>query len=260
MDLTLDEFRALSTDDKLVQLFTLGLSNKNKLDEIGDVRKELDDFKEEVDTRCGDMEKFVGGFDERLTKLEQVQKEHAASTSKRFTMNELYDKRFNLLFHGIKDNNVEEDIDQKNANVEYILDELLCIPDYKNSIKIIDTHRLPQQPVKKRTTTRNSRPVCRPIAIKVSCKKDVDTIFDHLKNLKEVNETRDANERIYCTKHLPKEMQRQRKAQMPRFRKAKKEEKDAVFKIDFKTGDYRLYVDNELIPLPKMKQGDDDYS
>ena len=32
----------------------------------------MNDFKEEVDTRCGDMEKFVGGFDERLTKLEQV--------------------------------------------------------------------------------------------------------------------------------------------------------------------------------------------
>ena len=48
-------------------------------------------------------------------------------------------------------------------------------------------------------------------------------------------------------------MQRQRKALLPKFKKAVNEKKDAKFKVDYKTGDYRLYIDSETVPLPKLK-------
>ena len=79
----------------------------------------------------------------------------------------------------------------------------------------------------------------------------MELVYEHLSNLATVNADKPQNEKIYCTNHLPREMQRQRKALLPKLRKAKTEEKDAKFQIDYKTGNYNLYVDNELVPMPK---------
>ena len=166
-NLTKAEIQAMTDEQKLTALLDICLSNSRKLSDIGDLKKEMIDFKNEVNERCQLTEDKVDLFDERLTKLEEAHSSHVKDTNKRYVLNDLYGKRFNVLFHGIPDNNVEDDFAAKQKNAEYILDELLCIPDY-DQIKIIDTHRLPQKPVTKKKTTRNSRPVCRPIAIKVS--------------------------------------------------------------------------------------------
>ena len=252
--LTMEDVANMTTDEKITALFGVCLANSKKLEAIGDIRLEMNEFKEEVTATCDEMKKYVSTFQDRLTALEESQESHSSKTNKRFVLNELYDKRFNLLFHGIKDSNTEEDLATKTATAEYILEELLCIPNAMSTIKIVDTHRLPQKPVKlNRAATRNSRPVCRPVAIKLSCVRDVDLVFTHLKNLKEVYDTRDKNESIYCTKHLPREMQRQRKALMPKFRKAIKEEKEAKFFVDYKTGNYRLKVEGEYVQMPKLR-------
>ena len=124
-----------------------------------------------------------------------------------------------------------EFIDTKLANARYILDELLCIPNAEDKIKIVDTNRLPQTKVTMLRLMRQARPVCRPVGIKVSTAFEVGLIYDHLKNLATVNEGKETHERVYCTKHLPKEMQRQRKAQVAKFRKARREDKDVNLKL-----------------------------
>lgn len=248
----------MTNDQKLDALFKMCIENSKILNAMGDIRKEMDDLKTEVNERCEITETKVTSIEDRLTLLEKAHSTHSTATNKRFVLNDLHGKKFNLLFHGVEDTNLEEDMATKTANAEYILDELLCIPDYKNKIKIVDTHRLPQKPIATKKT-RSSRPVCRPIVIKVSSKTEVDLVFAHLKNLSTVNDGKQQNERIYCTKHLPREMQRQRKAQMPKFKKARSEEKTAKFQIDYKTGDYRLYIDSEIVPLPKIKPVTDEY-
>ena len=212
----------MRTDDKLDALMLICLGNKSKLDEIVKLRADVENFKTEINQRCELTETTVLEFEDRISALEKGHDSHVASTNKKFVLQDVYSKRFNLLFHGIPDNNVEEDMQTKRNNAEYILDELLSIANFNDKISIIDTHRLLQKPIKSKKTTRSSRPVCRPIVIKVGSIEQVDLIFEHLSNLDSVNDGKGNKERIYMTKHLPRSMQLQRKAMMAKFKKTDK--------------------------------------
>ena len=250
--LSQEEIADMSTDEKLSALLSICLTNQAKLGAIDDIQNDIKTFKDEVNERCETNEKTVSGFNDRLTALEEAHKAHCSNTNKRIVLGDLYGKKFNTLFHGMHDTNTEEDMETKQATAELILDEYLCIPNWKEKITIVDTHRLPQTPVRPKRG-RNAKPVCRPVVIKVATKEEHDLIFKHLTNLATVNSGKDDGEKVYATKHLPREMQSQRKAQLPKFKKARKEGKVAKFKIDFDTADYRLYINDELVPLPKSK-------
>ena len=252
-DFTADDIVGMSTDEKLTALLRISLSNQAKLASIDAIKEDVATFKQEVTERCEASEQIVSGFEDRLIALEDSHKAHVRNTNKRFILGDLYAKKFNTMFHGVDDTNTEEDMETKQKTAEMILDEYLCIPDWQQKITIVDTHRLPQTPVKPKRASRNARPVCRPVVIKVATKEEHDIIYNHLKNLAEVNSGRNSDTRIYATKHLPKEMQNQRKSLLPKFKKAKKEGKSAKFKVDYDTGDYRLYIDNDPVPLPKAK-------
>ena len=75
-------------------------------------------------------------------------------------MKESYDKRLNILIHGIQENN--NNVWEK---TEKTIEKFILKNDLKinpNKIMLSDIHRLPQQPI-----TKNGRPVHRPIIVKL---------------------------------------------------------------------------------------------
>ena len=73
--------------------------------------------------------------------------------------------------------------------------------------------------------------------------RDRNRILNHAKDhLGDYNKAHDTN--YYVKRHLPRQMQDQKKKLLPAFKKAIKQKKEAKFQIDFETGDYCLYINN----------------
>ena len=87
-------------------------------------------------------------------------------------MKESYDKRLNILIHGIQEdnNNVWEKREKTIDKFHKFLKNSLKISP--NKIKLSDIYRLPQQPI-----TKNGRPVHRPIIVKLLTIHDKNLIF-----------------------------------------------------------------------------------
>ena len=84
--LTKDDIAAMSSEDKLTALLTIALSNQAKLSSIGDLQKDVSDFKQVVTERCDTQEAIISGFNKRLSALEEDYAAHASETNKRFIL------------------------------------------------------------------------------------------------------------------------------------------------------------------------------
>ena len=161
-------------------------------------------------------------------------------------MKESYDKRLNILIHGIQkdNNNVWEKREKTIEKFQDFLKNGLKINP--NEINLSDIHRLPQQPI-----TKNGRPVHRPINVKLLTIHDKNLIFKSAKNLGQYNamrkESRSTNLNIYITDHLPVKFQEQQKLLLPHYKEAKKNKKKTMWKaLD---GNYTLFIDNKQVDL-----------
>ena len=109
-------------------------------------------------------------------------------------MRESYDKRLNVLIHGLKE--TEHESKQQNKTIfEAFLREALNLEH--DSIKIIDLHRLPQRAVKK-----SDKKVIRPIIVKLLSTYNKDKLYENISKLKVYNKNRATS--IFITEHLPK--------------------------------------------------------
>ena len=76
-----------------------------------------------------------------------------------------------------------------------------------------------------------------------------------MKNLKAYNAERKARRPtasyVYATEHLPKELQKQKKALMPLFQKAKQNKQKTAWKLQ--DSEYCLFVDDERVELSNKK-------
>ena len=133
---------------------------------------------------------------------------------------ELYSKRFNYLIYGI-DEIAWETSEQTVKLYRKFLNEALKIPD-PNAIALADIHRLPQHPI----YNKEQKKITRPIIIKFVNIFDKYQFTQNLKNLKVFNAERKVKRPtasyLYATEHLPKELQKQKKALMPLFKINKK--------------------------------------
>ena len=199
----------------------------------------------------------ISAIDFRVGEIELAVNELKAFKSKSevaYILGDLYNKRFNILFHGFEDKNQEESMEDRLKNASIILNDILEIPN-ANDIVIVDTHRLPQTPIVKRASRGPSKPVCRPVVIKVTTVEDRKRIFDAMQaKYNDINDTKDENEKLYATRHLPKSMCEQRKNLLSKSKKARKEGKKTEWKIDYVTADYCLYIDGVKVPNPKTKK------
>ena len=103
--------------------------------------------------------------------------------------------------------------------------------------------------------TTKKKKITRPIIIKFVNIFDKYQFTQNLKNLKAYNVERKAKRLTasyaYATEHLPKELQKQKKALMPLFQKAKRNKQKTAWKLQ--DSEYCLFVDDQRVELPDKK-------
>ena len=127
--------------------------------------------------------------------------------------------------------------------------------DNPMEIPIADIHYLPQGPIYV-----DDKRKCRLIIVKLMCAMDKSKILRSAKNLKDYNSNRAAsysdvdnltnrhkNRPAYITDHLPKEFLAQKRALMPKFIAAKRDNSKTSWRIE--DGCYNLYVDGNRVKL-----------
>ena len=213
--------------DSKFELFETRLFNLEKTfdDQIYKLDKKL-----ETKVDCTVLE----NFNLRLLNIEQQQ----ITQQTKDILQESYDKRLNLLIHGIEESDAWETLEQTKKLIHNFMKDGLLIDD-PSTISLADYHRLPQQPI-----SRNNHEVHRPIIIKLANSTDKKLIFTKLKNLKKYNEIRKSVDKKphYVTEHLPKQFQQERKALLPQFKEAKRMKKKVSWRAE--NGHYCLYVNN----------------
>ena len=91
-------------------------------------------------------------------------------------MRESYDKRFNILIHGLDEIEHETKPITKAIFETFLTEALGLEPD---AVRIADLHRIPQHPV-----TKAGKKVTRPIIVKVLTAFDKSIIYENVNNLK----------------------------------------------------------------------------
>ena len=178
---------------------------------------------------------------QRLYTLEDAEKHRETNA----IMQESYEKRFNILFHGLEENSNSawETRDETLKILQNFMKEGLNIAN-PSQITLADYHRLPQQP-----TYKNKVKINRPIIIKVTNVSDKNLIFSNLKNLKAHNDRRrlQSLRSQYVTEHLPKLFQEERKSLLPAFKEARSQNKKTTWRAE--KGHYNLYIDGKKFDL-----------
>ena len=209
----LTKFEAL--EERIEQLEAALKSNNNQINNVADKMKTLNHS----------LNKF-----QKRTAQELLEKE-------------IYDKRFNLLIHGIEENTESawETKWESENKFKQFLQNGLKIPNFQ-AVAVADVHRLPQNPI-----TKNGKRITRPIIVKLTSYSDKNMIMRSLKNLKEYNEERKRTfggltNYIYVTEHLPRELQQQKKKLVSAYKEAKQNKQRTVWRIE--KAKYCLYIDN----------------
>ena len=131
-----------------------------------------------------------------VTKRLKILEEFRIDSGKAALMQESYNKRMNILIHGVEEN-VWENHQQTLQKFDNFLKEAVHI-DPKN-VEVADIHCLPQKPVIRRGVK-----VTRPIIVKLTNAMSKAQIFSNLNRLKTFNEARkrDGKGTVYVTEHL----------------------------------------------------------
>jgi len=220
------------------------LTKKAETSEIEKLKKRMSAMENSFETKLELVEKFNGDFDDifdRVIYLEEAETERQSQA----LMQESYDKRFNILFHGLEESNTNawETREETQKILYKFLQNGLKIQN-PSTIVMADFHRLPQQPIYKQRTKIN-----RPVIVKLTNAADKHRIFSCLKHLKSHND----NRRLvnlgpqYITEHLPKKFQEEKKLLLPHFKEARKLKKKTYWKAE--KGHYALYIDNIKVDL-----------
>ena len=186
---------------------------------------------EEVDKLKVQVETFSINFSKNRDNLYTIVQNNHQRNRKENLKNEAYSKRFNILIHGLKeqDSNVWETREKTEKTVREFFHNALNIKNSDNK-KFADIHRMPKQPVLK-----NGKKIQRPIIVKLTNLFDKQLIYKSLKNLKLYNNELNLKSRfpgyIYVTDHLPIEMLQQKKKLLSLFNKARQEGKRTSWKV-----------------------------
>ena len=241
-----------STDSKLDEIL-------KQLQRLNNIERKIDSFNNRLTSleakfsnKCEELDcslnakasiESIEKLNERLAALESFENNYAKS----LLLQESYNKRLNILVHGIKeeDNNVWETREETIAKFRNFVREGLKIEDPED-IEYVDIHRLPQHPV-----SRLGKKVHRPIIIKLLTMQDKKMLYKSVKNLKPYNARlkleQTSHPYVYVSDHLPQAFQNQRKLLLPHYKEAKKRKQNTLWKaID---GEYCLYVEGKKIEL-----------
>ena len=121
----------------------------------------------------------VAEFEKRVVILKNKQEDRQAEA----VMKESYEKRLNILIHGLKEdrNSAWETREETLKIIHQFMREDLNVENPSRFV-FADYHRLPQRPLCK-----NRQKVDRPVIVKLTSAADKHEIFANLKNLKSQN-------------------------------------------------------------------------
>ena len=232
------------------------------IDRLSSMDQKLDDFNDRFDqldkkftNKCEELEATLvsKASTERLhelaAKIKQLEGDLAAAKSDEI-VKEAYNKRLNLLVHGVPES-VHNIWELREVTLQLFI-QLITQGLKLNTkqINIIDIYRLPQRPIFNRGTR-----VTRPTIVKLGSVFDKNLIFSSCKHLKTYNLVRLAETEkagtvttmkpVFITDHLPSAFQKQKKALLPQFKKAREEKKKTSWKI--MNEKYCLFIDNKLV-------------
>ena len=131
-------------------------------------------------------------------------------------MREPYDKRSNILVHGLNERENETKRQNKKSLKTFLRNGLELDPD---ATKLVDAHRLFQ-----RTSTKAGKMKNRPTIFKVSKVFDKDFIYENISKLKDYNNDRTST--VFITEHFPKLFYKKKQLLMQQFKDAKEDKKD----------------------------------
>ena len=236
---------------------------------VTELRSEMVEFKEEVNKKIQVQDDKIATLETRVSVVEKSKDDLVNENVKKNLMREMYDKRFNLLILGAKDNNVNESREETKSIVLNFMEHVLQIPDW-HEITLIDAHRLPQkvdisysskvQTRRAKDTSMSTR--CRPIIIQLANMFDVNKLWSNRKNLYEFNNDptnndyrgymfycsdRNASNRLSLTRHLPRVLQDKKKQYGDKQRVAIRAGKKTRWEIDFDNADIHLIIDNKRV-------------
>ena len=225
---------------------------EDKLDKvmfaIQDLKKDFNERLDKIEKRYQQFENATNEklavMSKRIEKLEKLQ----LDAQKEALMQESYNKRLNILIHG-----VEEDRNcawETHENTLKKFDDFLttALKIDSDDINVVDIHRLPQTPLRIR-----GKKVNRPIIVKLDSMMEKSKIFRNLKRLKSYNDLRklDNKSSIFVTDHLPKVFLEQKKLLMPQFKEAKRNQQKTSWRAE--NGEYVLYIDNKKFSISSLK-------
>lgn len=230
------EFNNLTSDEKMSEIFKAVLKIPNIQQEIQEIKTSLEFSIADVEAKVDDVKATTSV---NRKEIERVESDFNIRNIKR----DLYDRRWNILIHGVEDDITRyEDYSVSEEKVREILRDALKLPNWETMV-ISDCHRLPQKPLKLQRNLRSGKKKRRPLIFKVTTRKDCNAVWDNVSNLKEFNDDQSADDKIYITKHLPKQLQDQKKALQKVYNKAKLQYKETEWKIDYDAGEINLLVD-----------------
>ena len=239
--MSIEQFEAASVEDKMTAIFQAVVKIPTMQKDINDLKESMEFSVAEVNKRVDKVESATVANKTSITDLE-------SSINTALIKRELYDRRWNVLIHGVEDDITKyEDYHVSEEKVRDILRDGLQLENW-DTIIISDCHRLPQKPLKPQRTLRSDKKnKRRPLVFKVTTRKDCSAIWDSCKNLQEFNDLRAADEKIYFTKHLPKQLQEQKKALQKRYNTAISQFKNAEWKVDYDAGEINLFIDDRKV-------------
>ena len=155
----------LKIDELLEKVNIMEISIKRFNHRISSVEKAVDDIKskindmkrlkasiEEVDKLKVQIEKFFNNFVKKLDNLYTIVQENQQRNRRENLKNEAYSKRFNVLIHGLKEQDSRlvygETREKTEKTVREFFHNALNIKNSEN-IKFADIHHMPKQPVLK---------------------------------------------------------------------------------------------------------------
>ena len=215
---------------------------------LDNIETKLENFNERLNLVEQKLEKKCQEFESALSTA--VSKPHLEALEAKFNnfvesinadqlMREAYEKRLNILIHGLpeKDNAWETREKTRIVFDNFLREGLKLDP---STVNLDDIHRLPQGP--------HRTGKIRPIIIKMATNMDKQKIYSSLKNLKNYNTARSSNANdsspVFVTDHLPKLFQNQKKALIPHFKEARSQNKKTYWKAE--NGQYHLYINNRI--------------
>lgn len=223
---------------------------------ISTLQADFNEYKVETDGKIQAQDVRITRLETQLAKMVENEEKRIETSRKTRLRDELYSRRFNILIHGIEDQHVWEDKSVALRHVRNFLGEKLKIENAE-SIKIIDCHRLPQNPITEnsrelRNRTVSSKKSPRPIIFKLENDFDCKKVWssESLKNLKDENEKAAANNlsKVSISRHLPDELRKQRKELVPELIAARRNKQKASIRIDWSHIKMYLHVVNDEIP------------